>query len=909
MANYANLKEAVNAAITTNGNNEITGAILNNILNSIISTIGGNYTFAGVVTPSTTISAPDANVFWIGGAGTYTQFGGTITIASGNIGVFTYNGSYTRTEISVASLVNSSIGYYECSSAAGSHKYIDIPEFALSTHLLFFVKFLQYNSKSNPLLYINSANAHSIIYNGEAVSPTNTWGGGEVVMIYYDGINYVATPLAEYTNKKQGLLMHGVFALGMPQLATRSRVSLYAYKGQRTTFKLTLPNTLSAYCAIEVRKVKDGVITTVANSGVSVASGSLTNSKAFIFPESAMYFIDVYTTAYAQLSGDVSISITSEDTIADYFVNEERLSALEACLDLHRSDAITLVNYPASSTGGNTSSGAFKGYEVDLTSIRSTYKYIYFRGSNSSTSNNVVRGVITNDSNVVENYTQTTESYSNGWQSLPITSASKTFRGTYCILSDYGETWYPTIVYFAKEATNIAEIIERLDELSEQIGERFPSTYLPATTYAVVGDTLQLFNRGVTISQNPSRWYNNFTCNIGKVYSRYLELTPTNAGSSYTIAHRLIDDHFNYSTQKNTSLSIAAKPTTSPASNINVLCVGASTTEGGEWASELKRRLTGSGGSPEANGLSNITFVGRKSLEPSVRRPMAINVEATGGWTWRSFYTPADALRFVVSGVSAVNIGDVYQFSNASGIVKIQVAEVNVTGSSGNIRFLYNWNTEARGLPTSQSGTLTKVSGSGDNTITYTSATEENYAPFYDEATGNADFTGYADTYCNGQIDAVIFNMGTINEGIMGNDSLVSLLANMKTLIDALHADFPSCKVILCNGGGFNQYHGVEYNYGAASRYTQWGAMYGQFRYAEALNEFIASNNYRDWCFIANTIGETDSEHIFPTEQKAVNTRVTDETETIGTNGAHPTLAGYQMIADCVYRCFVNVIL
>ncbi len=102
MANYANLKAAVNAAITTNGNNEITGAILNDILNSIISTIGGNYTLAGIVTPSTTISAPDANVFWIGGAGTYTQFGGTITIQDGNIGIFTYNGSYTRNEIVIA---------------------------------------------------------------------------------------------------------------------------------------------------------------------------------------------------------------------------------------------------------------------------------------------------------------------------------------------------------------------------------------------------------------------------------------------------------------------------------------------------------------------------------------------------------------------------------------------------------------------------------------------------------------------------------------------------------------------------------------------------------------------------------------------------------------------------------------
>ena len=99
MANYAQLKSAVNAVITTNGNNEITGAILNNILNTIIDTIGGNYTFAGVATPSTSVGSPDANVFWIGGAGTYTNFGGSITIAAGNIGIFTYNGSFARTEL------------------------------------------------------------------------------------------------------------------------------------------------------------------------------------------------------------------------------------------------------------------------------------------------------------------------------------------------------------------------------------------------------------------------------------------------------------------------------------------------------------------------------------------------------------------------------------------------------------------------------------------------------------------------------------------------------------------------------------------------------------------------------------------------------------------------------------------
>ncbi len=190
MANYANLKAAVNAAITTNGNNEITGAILNDILNSIISTIGGNYTLAGVVTPSTTISAPDANVFWIGGAGTYTQFGGTITIAVGNIGVFTYNGSYTREEIVVASTVAKSIGYYECRTGpATANKVVSASGFVLQSGGSIKVWFLRENAIDNPTLNINGTGAYPIYLSGKVCSPYNTWNAGDIVEFFYDDVN------------------------------------------------------------------------------------------------------------------------------------------------------------------------------------------------------------------------------------------------------------------------------------------------------------------------------------------------------------------------------------------------------------------------------------------------------------------------------------------------------------------------------------------------------------------------------------------------------------------------------------------------------------------------------------------------------------------------------------------------
>lgn len=75
MGNYEQLKQAVADVIKSNGNQEITGAILQNALLSIISTVGRNATFAGIAIPSTNPGTPDQNVFWIASTnGTYSNF-------------------------------------------------------------------------------------------------------------------------------------------------------------------------------------------------------------------------------------------------------------------------------------------------------------------------------------------------------------------------------------------------------------------------------------------------------------------------------------------------------------------------------------------------------------------------------------------------------------------------------------------------------------------------------------------------------------------------------------------------------------------------------------------------------------------------------------------------------------------
>ena len=77
MGNYEQLKQAISDVIKTNGNQEITGAIMQNALLSIISTVGSNATFAGIATPDTNPGRHDQNVFYLASEpGIYSNFGG-----------------------------------------------------------------------------------------------------------------------------------------------------------------------------------------------------------------------------------------------------------------------------------------------------------------------------------------------------------------------------------------------------------------------------------------------------------------------------------------------------------------------------------------------------------------------------------------------------------------------------------------------------------------------------------------------------------------------------------------------------------------------------------------------------------------------------------------------------------------
>lgn len=93
---YAVLKAAIEAVIKTNGNNEITGALMQQSLLAMITSLGAYYDFVDVATPSTNPGTPDQNVMYFAAtAGTYTNFGG-IVVNDGEFCALCWNGSWIK---------------------------------------------------------------------------------------------------------------------------------------------------------------------------------------------------------------------------------------------------------------------------------------------------------------------------------------------------------------------------------------------------------------------------------------------------------------------------------------------------------------------------------------------------------------------------------------------------------------------------------------------------------------------------------------------------------------------------------------------------------------------------------------------------------------------------------------------
>lgn len=103
MGTYEDLKAAIQQVIRTNGNNEITGALLQQTLLSIVNSVGANAAFAGIATPNTVPGTADQNIFYIATTpGIYVNFN-NIEVSENESAVLTNkSGQWNKSVLSLA---------------------------------------------------------------------------------------------------------------------------------------------------------------------------------------------------------------------------------------------------------------------------------------------------------------------------------------------------------------------------------------------------------------------------------------------------------------------------------------------------------------------------------------------------------------------------------------------------------------------------------------------------------------------------------------------------------------------------------------------------------------------------------------------------------------------------------------
>jgi hypothetical protein len=430
---------------------------------------------------------------------------------------------------------------------------------------------------------------------------------------------------------------------------------------------------------------------------------------------------------------------------------------------------------------------------------------------------------------------------------------------------------------------------------------------LPTRFYYVKGDTLQLFHKGIVKAIGLENRYVKPTCEIGTPYRRYIQFNSslqTTIGDK-TISFTIYDDNQNILGSGSSKIKVVNTPV-SPASEKHILCIGASTTGGGQWVCEAQRRLLASDGTPQGNGLSNLVFVGKQS---KTLYGQTAHLQGNSGWAWQDFATEGrGALTFrfylsgsgnpVVQGNQYTNNGHTYTVTEVYTIEGVETIKCSTDAATS--------------TPTS-SGTLTPITGATYPALTFTSVEQDSANPFWDSINHKLDFTSYVNSYCGGSVDIVYTVLG-VNAMFQGVDVQEGYV---RTFIEALHDEYPNCTIILATDALPSMVDMMP-GYGASDNrfsntYKVLCEMHKVFQMYKKLElEYTTRTEdpiqveFESWC------AQVDSDYNFPLIQKDVNTRNSSVKEPYASNTIHPgngtsqdDARGYMQLADAAYRSIV----
>lgn len=445
-------------------------------------------------------------------------------------------------------------------------------------------------------------------------------------------------------------------------------------------------------------------------------------------------------------------------------------------------------------------------------------------------------------------------------------------------------------------------------------GNNIPSICIGSKLYAVVGDTLQVFYNSI-IEGYSEEYVTRIQCNKGKCFPRFWEYTPvaSDIGEvTFTVSIYYLDGTL----IESKDVQLIIKQAVNPAELKNILCIGDSTMMSGQIPIESSRRMKGTTGvatSPEPLDLSNFNFVGR--LKNSGK---TVGWEGTGGWTFSTYLSKNgnSGFRFDVSDANNLNIGDLYQVDYSGGYYRFQIWEINVTENVGNIFGAFYSTPDNDGQADSripQSGTLTRVSGNGQESITYTARTKESYMPFWNYDTDEWDIQQYVEKYCDGKVDRIVILLGINN--LIGMDAFSTdfsgIIDSAKTLLRNIHSQLPKTKVLLSTLAPVSLFGGIGSNYGSSGlsgQYSANGFNRKVYEFNKELFKMEEDIEFNEYVTVVNAHAQFDAYTGYPWTEKHIVTRYDENAskEYVQTNAVHPSNSGYWMISDGL--CFRSLL-
>lgn len=893
MANWSDLKAAVAKVIKTNGNQEITGAVLQNALNNIISNVGENATFAGIATPSTNPGTPDGPVFYIAAqTGIYSNFEG-ITVEN-EVAILLWKTSWKKLLTNIAplsdiSLIRAVLDNVKLNST-GKNKInlsnkidgyflnlggnlVSNSSYCISNYIEIKSSTQYYISKTNVgganhIIYDKNLNVLSTTKDGAVTTPSDAKyirlsisksQLGAAQMELGDVATSYEPFTDNYDNEQKFAELETQMAADKAELETQMAYKKSVSLGKNLFNKLTVKNgyyinasgnlkknsTLSLSYYI---KVNPNTSYYIQNTNTGGASNVWFDKEFNAIEEAAKSGVTTSPSnvAYIRLSISTAViddamffegnAATTYEPFTDNYENEQQFKELQVVLD-EANTRLTEVEkkLPKVTAGKNLfdPDKAGNGFlrQNGTVANNTTYvtsDYIAVEGGKMITAHPLALGPIyfsQYDSD--KTFITSTQ---NEQTLLTITLESNTayVRATFLASNyktegqiEYGSTAteYEPFHYVISEESLPEDIGNGTtqDEVKQIINEEvFPAKLvLPKKLYFMVGRQNNLYFKQAIKCPN----YENFDFMVSnvssglKVFDRQLSGTPTLESSTN---NKLTLRKFGKLLQElQVTFNTVIVP--SSAKTVKILNTGDSISDLGGWQAELKELL-------EADNVT-VKYIGTminraKTTGSSYAEDIWGEVQSGGNM---SFITePKGAAKILtVSGITELPVtgypGTSYlDGNNISWVVRGFRLTVGDDGRySGKLKLgkfssdpNYGDGTEDDTSGTGNfpsSGTITKTKSAngntlaGDATITYTSADDARYNPFWNPSTDELDFKYYFDYWGFDIPDIFILQWG-YNEvksyEDVNSESVQTARLRAKRIIDKFHSQYPDTKIV-----------------------------------------------------------------------------------------------------------------